>query len=53
MPAIEWVDGVAVAPSGNIKAIVKLEADPGEDALYIQWNDHTKNTQNTVKFPVP
>lgn len=52
VPAIEWLGASAQAPSGFIENIVRIEADPGDNSVWVQWDDQGgANAHNVVKIP--
>jgi hypothetical protein len=54
VPAIEWVGSTALNPTGTIEQIARIEADPKDGSLWVQWDDpNGTNKHNMVNFPVP
>jgi hypothetical protein len=54
VPAIEWVGGTATNPNGFVETIVRIEDDPKDGSLWVQWdNPGGQDQHNLVNFPVP
>lgn len=52
VPAIEWMGASAQNPSGFIENVVTIKADPGDNSLWVQWNNPGgSSAHNMIQVP--